>query len=166
MDGASVRSFFKEHLAGSLLENVLSTCILNYCVNLKDANHISKRKILWLGFVLMKPGLFPGWFGPHECFPLLEVKIVLLSSSRVMSRPVAYVKSKVLNPISNSNCLVLQVLDIFILRVMNKVAWIVQLKKSQLETPHVSIFPVMNIRNENYPQQSQLLLENMKSKII
>lgn len=78
----------------------------------------------------------------------------------------AYVKSKVLNPISNSNCLVLQVLDIFILRVMHKVAWIVQFKKLQFETRHVSIFPVMNIRNENYPQQSRLLLENMKSEII
>lgn len=49
---------------------------------------------------------------------------------------------------------------------MDTVAWIIQFKQSQLETPHVSIFPVMNIRNENYPQQSQLLLENMKSEII
>lgn len=78
----------------------------------------------------------------------------------------AYMESEVLNLILNSNSLVLQVLDIFILRVMNKVAWIVQFKQLQLETPYVSVLPVMSIRNENHHQQSILLLENMKAEII
>ena len=73
-----------------------------------------------------------------------------------------YVESEVLNPILNSNHPVLQVLDIFIRRVMDKVAWIVQFKQSQLETPHASVFAVMSIMNENCLQQSQLLLQNMK----
>ena len=41
MNGASVRSFFKAGLAGSLLEIILSTCSLNYCINLKEENHIA-----------------------------------------------------------------------------------------------------------------------------
>ena len=68
--------------------------------------------------------------------------------------------------ILDSNHLVLQVLDIFIRKVMDKVAWIVQFKQSQLETPHESVFAVMSIMNENYHQQSKLLLQNMKDEII
>ena len=41
MDGAGVRSFFKAHPAGSLLESILSTCSLN----LKEANHKSTKKL-------------------------------------------------------------------------------------------------------------------------
>lgn len=150
---------------GLCLKMFCQHVFLNYRVNLKEANHVSKKNPM-IRLCTDEAWLIPGWFGLHECVPLLEVKIGLLSSFGVMNRPVAYVKSKVLNPISNSNCLVLRVFDIFILRVMKKVAWIVQFMQSQLETPHESIFPVMNIRNENYPQQSQLLLENMKSEII
>ena len=32
---------------------------------------------------------------------------------------------------------------------MNKVAWIVQFKQSQLETPHASVLAVMSVRNED-----------------
>lgn len=41
MNNVSVRLFFKAGLAGSLLENILSTCSLSYCVNLKEADHMS-----------------------------------------------------------------------------------------------------------------------------
>lgn len=41
MNGASVRSFFKAGLAESLLEVILSTCSLNDCINLKEANYIT-----------------------------------------------------------------------------------------------------------------------------
>lgn len=55
----------------------------------------------------------------------------------------------VLNPVSDSNHLVFQVLDIFICRVMNRVASIVHFKQSQLETPHASVLAMMSIRDED-----------------
>lgn len=99
-------------------------------------------------------------------FFFCKLKSFVLSLSGGISRPMAYMESEVLNPISHSNYLVVQVLDIFICRDMNKVAWIVQFKQSQLEIPHVAVFAVMSIRSEIYHQRFRLLLENMKAEII
>ena len=69
----------------------------------------------------------------------------------------------VLNPVSNLNHLVFQVLDIFICRVMNKVASIVHFKPSQLETPHASVLAMMSIRDEDYCPAVPTALSQYKS---
>lgn len=55
-----------------------------------------------------------------------KLKAFVLCQYEVISIPVVFVESEFLHPVSNSNFLVFKVLDIFTHRVMNKVAWIVQ----------------------------------------
>ena len=158
MNHANVRSFFKAGLAGS----VLSTCSLNSYVNLKEANYITYKAfcdqiLYWLCLTCFLIDLI--------CVRALlccELKSFALSLSGVISRPEGCVES-VLNPVSDSNHLVFWVLDIFICRVMNKVASIVHFKQSQLETPHASVLAMMSIRDEDYCPAVPTALSQYKS---